>query len=187
MPGHGVLTSEAFLDTPEQSPLGQPVRSVSLVSLLRVFSCWGRAQRDWPLGPARVAGKADATRTPAPPGGPFGGRAWEETAKVTRGLHGPLEATWSEWLVAQKGKPGIERKGDLLEILQLVSWQNWGWRQGFLPPVSELEELMSSLGILFSAQATLSCEDENLQKLVDSCLVCLALWSGVYISTHLLN
>lgn len=31
-----------------------------------------------------------------------------------------LEAMWSKWLLAQKGKLGLEEKGDLLEILQLV-------------------------------------------------------------------
>lgn len=53
------------------------------------------------------------------------------------GLDGPLKAMWSEWLMAQKGKLGLERKGDLLEIPQLLSVWNWGSRQGFLPPISE--------------------------------------------------
>lgn len=35
-------------------------------------------------------------------------------AGLAAGGHG------SKWLMAQKGKPGLEEKGDLLEILQLV-------------------------------------------------------------------
>lgn len=36
------------------------------------------------------------------------------------GLDWPLETMWSKWLMAQKEKLGLEEKGDLLEILQLV-------------------------------------------------------------------
>lgn len=47
-------------------------------------------------------------------------------ARVIRGLEWhreldwPLEAMWSKWLMSQKGKLGLEEKGALLDILQLV-------------------------------------------------------------------
>lgn len=53
----------------------------------------------------------------AEPGGKWQG---SQRAGMAQWAGLPLETMWSKWLMAPKGKLGLEEKGDLLEILQLV-------------------------------------------------------------------
>lgn len=138
-----------------------------------------------------MAREGCVARIPASPGGLFGtrgenSRAWWERARVTKGLgwhselEGSLEALRSRWLMAQKGKP--DQRGRICLRSPASELAELRLKASFPDCCQQVNLRTSDLELrswAFSASPNHGQEDENAQASVYSCLVCLALWSGV--------